>query len=153
MRDFFATQRLVNAATSWPRRWPGFEDLRDLLHHSTLEVLPLLAAGSSPRLQEISRRAWDRGDRSPALRAQMAIGALARRDYPQAAEHFAAAAAPGGPEALGARLYQTFALLMAERAAEARQVLDAVGPTPAAASPTEQQGLRWLHAMLEAPDR
>ena len=37
---------------------------------------------------------------------------------------------------------------MADRADEARAVLTAIGPAPAA-SAAEQQSLRWLHAMLE----
>ena len=149
-RDLFAAQRLVNAITFRPPRWPGFEDLRDLLDDSTLRTLPVLVAGSSPVLQEVSLRAWGRGARSPTLDAQMAIGALARRDYALAAEHFAAAAAPGGPGAMSARTYQAFALLMADKTGEARAVLAALGPA-VAASPEEQQGLRWLGAMLAEP--
>ena len=149
---FFPTQRLVNAVTFWPPRSVGLEDLRDLLADSTLRTLPLLMAGSSPVLQEISAARLGGGARSPALQAQLAAGALARRDYAEAARLFAAAvaAASDGPDAIHARIYQTFALLMADRAAEARAVLNAIGPAPAA-SVTERQSLRWLHAMLPAP--
>jgi len=149
-RALFAPQRIVNAVTFWPPRPPGLEALRDLLIESTLRTLPLLAAGSSPVLQEISARAWATGMRSPALEAQMGAGALARRDYAGAAAHFAAAAAPGGRDAIGARVYQAFALLMADKPADARAVLAAIG-SASAASPDEQQGLRWLHAMLADP--
>ncbi len=152
-RDFFATQRLVNAVTSLPTRWPGLEELRDLLNDSTLRTLPVLVAGSSPVVQEITQRAWTRGERSPKIQAQMAIGALGRRDYVRAAQHFGVAAASGGHEAITARMYQVFALLMAEKTGEARVVLSAVGPGPAA-GPDEQRALRWLHAMLPPePDR
>jgi len=61
-----------------------------------------------------------------------------------------AAAAPGGRDAIGARVYQAFALLMADKPADARAVLAAIGSAPAA-SPDEQQGLRWLRAMLADP--
>ena len=147
-RDFFAVQRLVNAVTFMPSRWPGFEDLRDLLTQSTLRTLPLLVAGSDPRLQEISQQAWVAGTRSPGLEQHVAVGALARRNYAEAANHFAAAAGGSGPEAMNARMYQAFALLMAEQEIEARAALAAIGPAPAA-SPDEQQALRWLHAMLD----
>jgi spermidine synthase len=146
-RDLFATQRVINDVTFVPRRWPGLEALRDLLNESTLRTLPLLVAGTSPDLQEISQRAWGRGDRSPALEASVAIGALVRRDYSAAAEHFASAAAASGPEAITARLYQAFALLMAEKTGEARAALAAIGSAPAA-SPEQRQGLLWLGAML-----
>jgi hypothetical protein len=149
-RALFAPQRLINAVTSLPPRWPGLEELRDLLNDSSLRTLPLLVAGSSPVLQEIGGRAWARGARSPALETQMAIGALARRDYLAAAEHFAAAdaaAQPAEPGATNARMYLAFALLMAERTSQARVVLTKIGAAPAA-SPDVQQGLRWLRAML-----
>jgi spermidine synthase len=149
-RDLFAAQRVVNAVTSDPRRWPGFEALRELLAESKLRTLPLLAAGSSPAMQEASRRAWAAGDRSPALQAQTAIGALAGRDYAEATAHFAAAATSGGTEATTARMYQAFALLMADKQTEARAALAAIGPAPAA-SPEQQHGLRWLRAMLMEP--
>jgi predicted membrane-bound spermidine synthase len=151
-RGFFSIQRLVNAVTYWPSRSPGFEDLRDLLTDSTLRTLPLLVAGSTPVLQEISQRAWAKGARSPALEAQIAIGALARRDYAGAAARFAAAAAPGDPEAVKARIYQAFALLMADKVGEARAVLAALGSAPAA-GPEEQQRLLWLRAMLTDPSQ
>jgi hypothetical protein len=47
-------------------------------------------------------------------------------------------------------MYQSFALLMADRPDQARAVLAALGPS-AAASPEQQQGLRWLRAMLGDP--
>jgi spermidine synthase len=147
-RDFFAAQRLVNAVTFLPSRWPGLEDLRDLLIDSTLVTLPLLVAGSDPALQEISRRAWAQGARSPVLEEHMAIGALARREYAVAADHFAAAAGRDGPAARNARMYQAFTLMMAEKTAEARAVLAAMGSAPAA-SPDEKHALRWLHTMLD----
>jgi spermidine synthase len=148
--DLFAAQRSINAVTLLPRRWPGFDALRELLGESTLQTLPLLVAGSDPVLQQVSRRAWATGARSPELASQVAIGALARRDYRAAAAHFAAAAASGGAGAINARLYQAFALLMAENAGAARAVLAAIGDTPAA-GPDEQRGIRWLRAMLAEP--
>jgi hypothetical protein len=133
-----------------PPRPVVLEDLRDVLAGTQLRTLPLLVAGSTPVLQDISARAWAGGGRSPALQAQMAIGALADRDYAESARRFAAAAAaaPDGPDALHARIYQAFALLLADRAGEARAVLTMIGPAPAA-SAAAQQSLRWLLAMLE----
>jgi len=121
----FAIQRFVNAVTFTPGRPTGFEDLRDVLRESTLETLPLLMAGSTPTLQGIAARAWARGARSPELQAQLGIGALAHRDYAGAAVHFAAAAAATGADAMDARRYQAFALLLAEETA-----LQDAAPTP-----------------------
>jgi spermidine synthase len=146
-RTFFTTQRLVNAVTFVPSRWPGLEDLRDLLLDSTLRTLPLLVAGSDSILQEISQRAWAEGTRSPVLAEHMAIGALVRHDYAVAADLFATAAA--GSEAMKARLYQVFALMMAERTGEALGVLSIVESAPDV-SPDEKQAVRWLRAMLDA---
>jgi hypothetical protein len=56
-RGFFRPQRLVNAVTFWPPRPVGLEDLRDVLADSKLRTLPLLVAGSTPVLQDISARA------------------------------------------------------------------------------------------------
>jgi thioredoxin-like negative regulator of GroEL len=81
----------------------------------------------------------------------LAIGALARRDYATAAKHFAAAG-QGGPRALDARIYQAFALLMAEKTAEAGAVLAAVGSDPAANS-DQREALRWLRAMAGGETR
>jgi spermidine synthase len=148
----FSTQRLVNAVTFVPRRWPGLEALRDLLLDSDLRTLPLLLAGSEPLLQEIGGRAWAGGARSPALDGQLAIGALARRDYADAAEHFAAAAGPGGPRALDARIYQAFALVLAEKTAKARAVLAVAGRDPGA-SPDQREALRWLGALVDSETR
>ena len=149
---FFPPQRLVNAVMFWPPRPVGLEDLRDVLADSTLRTLPVLVAGSSPILQDIAARAWTRGDRSPALDAQLAAGALARRDYAEASRLFdaAASAAPDGADARHARIYQTFALVMSDRAAEARAVLTRLDPTTTA-SAADTQNLRWLHAMLAEP--
>jgi spermidine synthase len=148
-RDFFPVQRLVNAVTAEPSRRPSFEELRDLLVDSPLRTLPLLAAGSNPVLQAIGQRAWDDGARSPVLAEHMAVGALARREYAQAAQHFAAATTRSDPETLNARLYQAFSLIMAERPDEARALLAAIAGA-AQGSPDEQQALRWLRAMLDS---
>lgn len=156
-RDLFPTQHLINDATFSPSRWSSLEELRDLLADSTLRTLPLLVAGSSPLLQDISGTAWASGARSPALESQMGIGALARRDYPDAAGHFATAAAGaarGGDrearEVITAQMYQAFALLMVERISEAQAALASVG-SPPSATPEQREGLRWLRAMLPAP--
>ncbi|MFI5025567.1 MAG: hypothetical protein ACHQCI_02285 [Solirubrobacterales bacterium] len=64
---------------------------------------------------------------------------LGSLDFHAGAKLFAAAAAaaPDGPDAIHARIYQAFALLMADRADEARAVLTAIGAAPAA-NPTQQ---------------
>jgi hypothetical protein len=146
-RPLFPVQRLVNAVMSSPPRRPGFEALRDLLTDTNLRTLPLLVAGSSPVLQDIAQRAWAKGVRSPALQAQIAVGLLARRDHAGAAALFGAAAAPGGADATTARLYQAFALLMADEPDAARAALAAAGAAPPA-DPAAERDLRWLRAML-----
>jgi predicted membrane-bound spermidine synthase len=149
-RALFPAQRVLNAVTAWPARGPGLEALRDLLTDTSLQTLPLLAAGSSPIREAASRRAWAAGARGPTLAGQLGAGALARRDYAGAAAHFAAAAASGGREAVDARMYQAFALLMAGDADQARAALAAAGPAPEAGSDADR-GLRWLGAMLANP--
>jgi spermidine synthase len=141
----FPTQRLVNAVTFLPRRWPGLEALRDLLLDSKLRTLPVLLAGSDPTIQEISARAWAAGERSRSLAEQMAIAALASRDYQGAASHFAATAEQPGPQTIDARIYQAFALMMAEKIDEAGVALARVSSAP---TEDQRQALRWLHAMV-----
>lgn len=150
--EYFPTQRLINAVMSLPRRWPGLEALRDVLLDSRLVTLPLLLAGSDPSMQVIGERARAAAQRSPALEEQAAIGKLAARDYAAAAEHFAAAAALGGAHVLDARIYQSFALVMAERMDEARTVLAAIHATGAApaASSDQRAALDWLRFMVAA---
>jgi spermidine synthase len=146
--DLFTPQRVVNDVTSTPVRFSGFEALRDLLVDSPLRTLPLLVAGSNPVLQAIAHRGFAGGARSPALAEQMAISALAGRDYPAAADRYAKAAATGGRQAVRRRIYQAFALAMAEQPDAANRVLTTLGAAPGA-TPDEAQGLRWLHAMLD----
>jgi hypothetical protein len=146
--DLFTSQRVVNDVTSAPVRFSGFEALRDLLVDTPLRTLPLLVAGSTPVLQAIARRGFAAGARSPALAEQMAISALAGRDWTTAADRYAEAAAPGGRLAVRRRIYQAFALTMAEKPDQANQVLAALGAAPGA-TPDEARGLRWLHAMLD----
>ncbi len=80
----------------------------------------------------------------------MAIAALASRDYPGAAEHFAARAKQPGPQAIDARIYQAFALMMAERMVEAGEVLASIRSAP---TEDQRQALRWLSAMVGARAR
>ncbi len=146
-RARFATQRLVNAVMSLPKRWPGLEALRDLLLDSDLRTLPLLLAGSDPSMQEVSERARAAGERSSALKEQAAIGALVARDYAAAAEQFADSAASGGARALDARIFQAFALVMAEQPEQARAALAIIGSAKTA-SPDQRAALDWLRAMV-----
>lgn len=148
-RAHFSTQRSVNAVMSLPKRWPGLEALRDLLLDSDLRTLPLLLAGSDPSMQEVSERARGADGRSSALKEQVAIGALAARDYTAAAEHFAASAASGGARALDTRIFQAFALVMAEQPEQARAALATIGSAKAA-SPDQRAALDWLRAMVAA---
>jgi hypothetical protein len=48
------------------------------------------------------------------VEGQIAFGALARRDYRRAAEHFAALAGSATTDAATARKYQTFASMLAD---------------------------------------
>ena len=152
-RERFATQRLVNAVTATPPRPTTLEDLRDVLRESRLVTLPLLMADSSPALQQIAARVSTRGITSATVEAQLGTGALAHRDYAAAATRFArAAAAHDGADALRARIYQAFALLMTDDTARARTILAGIPAAPPA-SPETQRDLRWLRAMLEEPSK
>jgi hypothetical protein len=124
--------------------------LRDVLVDSPLTVLPLLMAGSDPVLQDIASGQVASRVSDPVLEEQLAIGALARRDYQPAARHFASAAAQPGPGALRAHLYQAFALMLAEEADEARAVLSVIDSGLAGNVEGMKEGVRWLHAMLDA---
>jgi hypothetical protein len=152
--EAFAFQRAVNDVTFLPSRWSGLEALREVLVGTPLTTLPLLMAGSEPRLQDIALAQVRSGTplepgRDPVLEEQLAISALARRDYDLAARHFASAAAQPGPAALRAHLYQAFALMLAEKA-EARAVLSVIDSAPAGNVEGMKEAVRWLHAMLDA---
>lgn len=76
--------------------------------------------------------------------------ALAGRDYAAAAKRFAATVGQGGPRALDARIYQAFALMMADKTAEAGAILATVKVAPAA---DQREALRWLRAMVGGETR
>lgn len=144
---FFAAQGIVNQLTVLPSRPVGIDHLRGLLVDSTLYTLPLLAAGSIPVIQDIARRSWDDGVRSPELDEQLAIGAMAARDYAEAAARFARLANTDGPRRAHFGVQQAFTLVLAGRPDEARVILTGL-PTADAMDPRDreqaQEIVRWL---------
>ncbi len=146
-RAFFTVQRAVNAVMSLPPRWPGLETLRELLLDPRLHTLPLLVAGGDPNVQEVAGQAAA-GQGPAVLDEPRALAALVERDYAGAAERFAVLAARGGAAARDHRLYQAFALVMAEQRAEARAALARLG-AGSGSSPDRQAALLWLQAMAD----
>ena len=143
----FATQPLVDDVTFLPARRPSLDDLRGLLLESSLTTLPLLVAGGEPRLLELSRGAWERGERSPALAAQLALGALAQREYARAAQLFGVATASGEPRV---SVLRAFALMLADAPGEALAAL--AGVPRRGLSADDARDVRWLAVMLEGAD-
>ena len=107
-----------------PARSPSLSDLHRVLTASGLEALPALLLGSNPDLQRIARIKSSRGDAGTWTESQLAIAALARRDYPAAAAHAGRAGPSGDPE----RAFQyAYALSLAGRGAEAQAFVDRHG--------------------------
>jgi hypothetical protein len=118
MRDGLFWRRYV------PERNPSLFDLHRALTATGLEALPTLLLGSNPDLQRIARIKSSRGDAGTWTESQLAIGALARRDYPAAVEHSGRAGPSGDP----ARAFQyAYALSLAGRGAEAQAFVDREG--------------------------
>ena len=107
-----------------PSRKPSSRDLHRVLTTTRLEALPVLLLGSNPDLQRVARLKSSRGGSEEWTESQLAIAALARRDYPAAAKHAGRARPEGDPERAWRYAY---ALALAGRTAEARAFLDRHG--------------------------
>jgi spermidine synthase len=70
-----------------PERKPSLGDLHRVLLDSRLEALPILLLGSNPDLQRIARVKASRGESDAWTESQLAIAAIARRDYAAAVDH------------------------------------------------------------------
>src|SRR5262249_28392532 len=138
----FATQPLVDDVTFLPARRPSLDDLRGLLLESSLTTLPLLVAGGEPRLLGLRRGAREGGGR--ALAAQLALGALAQREYARAAQLFGVATASGEPRV---SVLRVFALMLADAPGGARAAL--AGVPRRGLSADDARDVRWLAVMLE----
>lgn len=94
---YFSVQNAVDRVLFQPPR--GMVDLA-LLHRALeqdgLVTLPLWALRSDYRRQRAARRAEAKGLSGPYLQAELALGALARRDYRGAFERFRRARTPDG---------------------------------------------------------
>jgi spermidine synthase len=124
--ESFEDQRLASELLLAPlvRSSATLGDLHRLLSTSTLETLPLWFLFSDPREQRIASRAEARGERSPALDTVLAKGAIARRDYAEAADRLTRADTGGAADE--AAFYRVYALCLAGRVEEARRSAELV---------------------------
>jgi hypothetical protein len=129
--DFFAYQGLRDGLT-WakrrPERKPSRAELHRVLTSSSLEALPILLLGSNPDLQRIARDKAARGDGGAWTQSQLAIAALARRDFAAGAALAGRAEPAGDPERA---FHYAYALCLAGQHAEAQAFVDVAGQTMA----------------------
>jgi predicted membrane-bound spermidine synthase len=92
------------------------------VRQTELETLVLWLGGSSADEQRIAHQAWDAGERAPLIDYHLALGALARRDYAEAAARMTACA-EALPQEDSLRLQQAYALCLAGRTDDARALL------------------------------
>jgi predicted membrane-bound spermidine synthase len=120
--------------TAWLQRSLNRGEIPRWLHWSLTrtsgECLPLLLLGSDADAQRLAAAAAARGADDERLRYELAIGALARRDYAEAAERLAALPAGQG-DGSWLRVLRVLALKLAGQSEEARLVAETVRPGPA----------------------
>ena len=125
---WFETRREVESHFGVETRRPGgLERLHTSLTETPLRTLPLWQLGSDAFRLEAARRARARGLADPAIELELALGALAERDWEAAARGLAAARRAGATDGRAHRL-EVYALCMAGRPAEARAAAAALGP-------------------------
>jgi hypothetical protein len=103
--------------------------LHRALARTTEEFLPLVLMGSDPDAQRLAAMAAARGVDDDPFRYELAVGALARRDYAGAAvrlERLEAGAAKGS----GIAVLRALALHLAGDTEQARLVVEAARPPP-----------------------
>jgi len=125
---WFEAQALVNVSLGPDFAGPGvrLRRVHELLTETALVTLPLWQLGHHADTQRAARDALRAGHRGSALDAELAAGALARRNYAEAARLYARASERATPlrHILWWRLY---ALCMAGRPADAARVARAAG--------------------------
>jgi hypothetical protein len=143
---FFREQGLINRVMSeGPHPIRDIDDLHRLLTTSTLRRLPLWLLGSHDVLQRIADL---HSDGSGMVEYQTALRALAIRNYAAAASNFAAAERRGlrAPAASPLRVY---ALCMARRTDEARDLAAHLRPQDAA----EHRFWKWMDSTFQVAPR
>lgn len=105
-----------------------WEDLYRVLHGSDLQTLPLWMLGSDHRAQEIVHGMLRQNRSQPGMYAQLAIGAIAGRDYENAIRHIRAHIKSSPEEGLSPIApYYVFALCMSKKFDEADKILRKAG--------------------------
>jgi hypothetical protein len=142
---WFAWQGVFNRDFEAAARPEALGELWEVLHATSLRVLPLLQLDSEPRIRATARARHLEGGVHPALAFHLGAAALADRDYEAAARFFAAAREVGNPFH-SPRLLRALALGLLDRRAEALAAVEAI---PAASLPPHAHAWReWLHARL-----
>jgi spermidine synthase len=103
-----------------------FADLHELLSLTDLRMLSVLVLGSDPDRQHAAVRLAARGGRGPWVSAELAVEAMSRRDYEEAASS-AAEAMAADPSLEWMRFIRIYALAALGDVSAARQGLDAWG--------------------------
>jgi len=145
--DYFEVQRALNDRYFEGHGYDPLPDLWHVLSATDLRVVPLLLAGSEARYAEIAREGQATGDSDVGLSYQLALDALADREFERAARLFASVR--GAPVRMEAGVYEALALLCGGRRAEARAVVDSLSAAERAAAPPGSAA--WLAAMVPRP--
>ena len=142
--DYFPHQEVINGDALRDRGDPisQLRTVHRLLTTSPLRTLVLWQLGRNDSTQRAARRALAKGRRSAALDYELGIGALADRNFPGAADRFRKAAARGARQRT-ALYYRLYALCLAGRLDEARELADRSGLTNGE-RPTDRAMWRFL---------
>jgi len=116
---YFGYEQLARELLMYRIRTLRMAPLHDVLTQSELRTLPLWLLGSDARRQQIALRHLDRSAAEARVRWELALAALAARDYALAAQRFADVRSPLAEHA-NAPYLEIYALAMAGRLDEAR---------------------------------
>jgi hypothetical protein len=145
----FRLQGIFNDSYYGSNQERRFEDLHLVLTQSRLRTLPVILMKSSPRLQTIASGAAAAGVRAGGVSLHLGIGAMADRDYPAAARHFADARTRE-PARTNAGLYEALALGLAGNKSEGLRLISSLTAGRAEATPPD--GRAWLTRYLSDDD-
>lgn len=143
--DYFGVQRVLNDRL-WREGYDVLPDLHRVLTTTKLRTVPLLLLQREPRHREIVRENLEAGDDTPGLAYELGLLMLAEREFGRAARAFASLRSD--PTRPLAALYEAFALVCADRRAEAATLVREFSPAVLAASPPG--GVAWLMAATDA---
>jgi MFS family permease len=135
--SWFETRRDVHRRFLDIRSDRGSERVHELLATTSLRTLPLWAVGSHELRLRAARAARAKGRDDPAIDFELALGALAERDWDAAAQGFGIARR-GGERSAHAAWLEVYALCMAGRPGDARAL---AGRVRLAESPANERAV------------